>query len=414
MATRSNNRREELAELVKRTLAINEGSKHEIEYLTLPPCLHISVPFKQPSVELADRIEAFRKLGNLNFKSGKYNEAIKFYTRAIMIPGINPDASLYNNRGFCHLKLKNYEDVIKDCGHAKLIFDTTIKTLIQKKTPCLNSFFTSTLSGATKATVRLMEAYKGLDKPLDLYLTVEYLKTYRDLKLDNGITAMFSDEELDQLYIDNLGFLKVTFEKYSLQQMESFIQESLTCLSENMSPPRKILSRSIPMILHIITRAADYKSYAARYFVKHNGLSIVTDKRIYSAYQFTDVTSSIHLSDCILYLVTRCAADEVAPFAHLLRPPPPESDTISKDFYIYNANTLLKQKSFDSMIAKKRCKLVAFAASRFVDNTVSITPLSSYTVVSLSTLLKRMGNQFDIHPSKWFTHYLNKRQILLN
>eukprot|EP01118_Nematostelium_gracile_P006059 TRINITY_DN193_c0_g1_i1.p1 TRINITY_DN193_c0_g1~~TRINITY_DN193_c0_g1_i1.p1 ORF type:complete len:268 (+),score=88.73 TRINITY_DN193_c0_g1_i1:61-864(+) len=75
--------------------------------------------------------------GNLLFRSGKYEQAIEVYTKAILKikPVDTPEqqASIYNNRAACYKELYHYNDVIKDSSESlKLMPNNNTKALIRR------------------------------------------------------------------------------------------------------------------------------------------------------------------------------------------------------------------------------------------------------------------------------------------
>ncbi|KAI8580286.1 hypothetical protein K450DRAFT_237744 [Umbelopsis ramanniana AG] len=77
----------------------------------------------------ADRAEAAGALkakGNSFFSSKKYQEAIDFYTQAILF---KPDPIFYSNRAACYANLGKSDEVIADCNEALKLDSTYIKAL---------------------------------------------------------------------------------------------------------------------------------------------------------------------------------------------------------------------------------------------------------------------------------------------
>jgi tetratricopeptide (TPR) repeat protein len=65
-------------------------------------------------------IAAYAKLGDLFFKMRKTDEAIEFFTKAI-VKDPNQSADVYNNRGYCYLTLKSYKQALDDYATAIII-----------------------------------------------------------------------------------------------------------------------------------------------------------------------------------------------------------------------------------------------------------------------------------------------------
>eukprot|EP01006_Ploeotia_vitrea_P017245 TRINITY_DN48333_c0_g1_i2.p1 TRINITY_DN48333_c0_g1~~TRINITY_DN48333_c0_g1_i2.p1 ORF type:complete len:255 (-),score=21.46 TRINITY_DN48333_c0_g1_i2:45-809(-) len=63
-----------------------------------------------------------KKIGNTQFKEGKYEDAIGWYTRAIELSEANPNspdtAIFYCNRAACHAQNHAYKSVVSDCDSA--------------------------------------------------------------------------------------------------------------------------------------------------------------------------------------------------------------------------------------------------------------------------------------------------------
>ncbi len=68
--------------------------------------------------------------GNEEFKLENFEKALEFYTQAIQIVRDNP--ILYTNRAQCYLKLKKYDEVLKDCEWALRAKETWTKAYILK------------------------------------------------------------------------------------------------------------------------------------------------------------------------------------------------------------------------------------------------------------------------------------------
>ena len=74
--------------------------------------------------EITERIEKLKKEANINFLIENYNKSIELYTYAIeLLPKLNKSnieenkkisINLYNNRGNCQIKMRNYKVGIKD------------------------------------------------------------------------------------------------------------------------------------------------------------------------------------------------------------------------------------------------------------------------------------------------------------
>ncbi|OII71867.1 phosphoprotein phosphatase related protein [Cryptosporidium ubiquitum] len=68
--------------------------------------------------------EQYKIKGNESFKSGKYNEAIEYYTLAIKTSQASNEAQdknlhiYYSNRALCHIRLENFGSAIEDAGES--------------------------------------------------------------------------------------------------------------------------------------------------------------------------------------------------------------------------------------------------------------------------------------------------------
>jgi tetratricopeptide (TPR) repeat protein len=70
--------------------------------------------------KVTDPLEA-KQVGNTMFKEGKYEDAAKWYSRAIELTDKNPDentAIFYTNRAACNAQQHLYKSVIADCNAA--------------------------------------------------------------------------------------------------------------------------------------------------------------------------------------------------------------------------------------------------------------------------------------------------------
>ncbi|KYQ47969.1 Mitochondrial import receptor subunit TOM70, partial [Trachymyrmex zeteki] len=77
----------------------------------------------------------YKNMGNVYFKTGKYNEAIAQYNKAIDIcpkEKVNDLAILYQNRSAANEKLKKYSSVKADCTKALELNPTYMKALLRR------------------------------------------------------------------------------------------------------------------------------------------------------------------------------------------------------------------------------------------------------------------------------------------
>ena len=92
--------------------------------------------------EITERIEKLKKEANINFLIENYNKSIELYTYAIeLIPQLNKNnveenkkisINLYNNRGNCQIKMKNYKVGIKDFTKVLNIDKENLKGLYRR------------------------------------------------------------------------------------------------------------------------------------------------------------------------------------------------------------------------------------------------------------------------------------------
>ncbi|XP_045468199.1 protein unc-45 homolog B [Harmonia axyridis] len=78
--------------------------------------------------------EKYKEQGNESFKNGNFVEALEFYTKAIKL--VNEEgkdsATYYKNRAATHLKLENYEEVVKDCDKCLKLVPSDPKALYRR------------------------------------------------------------------------------------------------------------------------------------------------------------------------------------------------------------------------------------------------------------------------------------------
>ena len=98
--------------------------------------------------EITQRIEKLKKEANINFLIENYNKSIELYTYAIeLIPQLNKNnteennkitINLYNNRGNCQIKMRNYKVGIKDFTKVLNIDSDNLKGLYRRGICYLN------------------------------------------------------------------------------------------------------------------------------------------------------------------------------------------------------------------------------------------------------------------------------------
>ena len=99
--------------------------------------------------EISERIEKLKKEANINYLIENYNKSIELYTYAIeLIPKLNKNnveenkkisINLYNNRGNCQIKMRNYKVGIKDFTKVLNIEENNLKGLYRRGICYLNS-----------------------------------------------------------------------------------------------------------------------------------------------------------------------------------------------------------------------------------------------------------------------------------
>ena len=99
--------------------------------------------------EITERIEKLKKESNINYLIENYNKSIELYTYAIeLLPKLNKNnveenkkmtINLYNNRGNCQIKMKNYKVGIKDFTKVLNIDANNLKGLYRRGICYLNT-----------------------------------------------------------------------------------------------------------------------------------------------------------------------------------------------------------------------------------------------------------------------------------
>ncbi|XP_036193780.1 sperm-associated antigen 1 [Myotis myotis] len=72
-----------------------------------------------------------KEKGNEAFKSGDYEEAVKYYTRSI---SVLPTVAAYNNRAQAELKLQNWNSAFQDCEKVLELEPGNVKALLRRAT----------------------------------------------------------------------------------------------------------------------------------------------------------------------------------------------------------------------------------------------------------------------------------------
>ena len=99
--------------------------------------------------EITERIEKLKKESNINYLIENYNKSIELYTYAIeLLPKLNKNnveenkkmsINLYNNRGNCQIKMKNYKVGIKDFTRVLNVDPNNLKGLYRRGICYLNT-----------------------------------------------------------------------------------------------------------------------------------------------------------------------------------------------------------------------------------------------------------------------------------
>lgn len=71
-------------------------------------------------LRMVQKLERTKEEGNAAFKSGRYQEAIDTYTKALEVDpsNKNTNSKILQNRALCHTRLKNWTSAIADCDKA--------------------------------------------------------------------------------------------------------------------------------------------------------------------------------------------------------------------------------------------------------------------------------------------------------
>jgi len=79
-------------------------------------------------------LESTKEEGNKAFRSGKYEEALELYSKALEIDPCNKstNSKLYCNRATVNSKLQKLEDAIKDCNSAIELDASYLKAYLRR------------------------------------------------------------------------------------------------------------------------------------------------------------------------------------------------------------------------------------------------------------------------------------------
>lgn len=80
--------------------------------------------FFKPTTKMTKSAEDYKETGNRCFQEHKYDEAIKWYGKAIEL---KPDPAYYTNRSLAYIKLKKWDAAADDCRHVLELDSRNIK-----------------------------------------------------------------------------------------------------------------------------------------------------------------------------------------------------------------------------------------------------------------------------------------------
>ncbi|XP_031628161.1 mitochondrial import receptor subunit TOM70 [Contarinia nasturtii] len=179
----------------------------------------------KPQSELEKAI-AFKNDGNSRFKSGKYNEAIEFYNKAIdTCPKTHPlDLStFYQNRAAAYEQLKKWAAVKEDCTSALELNSRYVKALYRRAKACEHTNdLVSSLDDITATCIlegfqnsnslefadRVLkdmgrrDAKEAFSKRQVVYPSANFIKTYFAAYINDPLTKNSND---DADYADDSG-----------------------------------------------------------------------------------------------------------------------------------------------------------------------------------------------------------------
>jgi len=86
------------------------------------------------TIKKMNKQEDLKEKGNSEFKSGNYENAIKFYTDSIEMDPNNKNicSMLYSNRGTVYLKMKKYKEALADCDKALELNESYAKAFVKR------------------------------------------------------------------------------------------------------------------------------------------------------------------------------------------------------------------------------------------------------------------------------------------
>ncbi|KAK5654130.1 hypothetical protein OQA88_7561 [Cercophora sp. LCS_1] len=121
-------------------------------------------------------LEKTKEEGNLEYKAGRYQNAVEKYTAALQIDPSNrlTNAKIYGNRALCRTRVKEYEEAIADCDKAYSLDSSYLKAL-KTKANALGSL------GKWEDSIRVWNELKEKDRE-DRTIDKEIRKAELELK----------------------------------------------------------------------------------------------------------------------------------------------------------------------------------------------------------------------------------------
>lgn len=173
---RKNNADPEALVLCGRALYIQCENEKAIQYFRRALNCDPDNKFARRYLRTVQKLERIKSEGNIEYKAGRYQEAIEKYTEALEIDVLNrgTNSKLHQNRAQCYLRLKNYDAAISDCERAIELDSTYTKAKKTKATAIGNS-------GNWEAAVREWKEILELD-PYDSTVQKEIRAAELELK----------------------------------------------------------------------------------------------------------------------------------------------------------------------------------------------------------------------------------------
>ncbi|KAL6071211.1 Serine/threonine-protein phosphatase 5 [Balamuthia mandrillaris] len=167
--------------------AANGGSAHD------GPLAAASGESPTPTAAQLKQAEELKQKGNQCFAESKFDAAIEYYTQAITLA---PNAILYSNRAFAHIKLENYGSAMSDATEALKYDPTFVKAYYRRGTAHL------ALGQYKEGLQDFREAVKI--KPRDKDVRLKYKKCEKAYKEDRLQKAIAFDDATPSV-IESLG-----------------------------------------------------------------------------------------------------------------------------------------------------------------------------------------------------------------